>query len=73
MVNLCKFQAPTPAPTPNDDGILRIKDGNTTCVLISFEGSYDVFVNSGKFYGLNIEILNNYWNVIFRITGHGIQ
>jgi len=31
--------SPTPSPTPTDDGIIRITDGNLTCVMLSFEGT----------------------------------
>jgi len=31
---------PTPSPTPVNDGIIRITDGNLTCVMLSFEGSF---------------------------------
>jgi len=32
--------SPTPSPTPTNDGIIRITDGNLTCVMLSFEGSF---------------------------------
>jgi len=31
---------PTPSPEPVNDGIIRIKDGNLTCAMMSFEGSF---------------------------------
>jgi len=31
---------PSPTPAPTDDGIIRITDGNLTCVMLSFEGAF---------------------------------